>query len=135
MQEVVAHWIAECRLMIEQTRLLTLHAAHAMDTRGSQAARKQVKLHKVTSTLHCLLTLKCLSYFTRHQNTLLYKVGLLHVRSLTGLNISWVFRSFCALIIKTDAASSPQISPFATNIPRNLNYQELKVPESVFKSG
>lgn len=43
-QEVVAHWIAECRLMIEQTRLLTLHAAHAMDTRGSQAARKQVKV-------------------------------------------------------------------------------------------
>lgn len=29
--------------MIEQTRLLTLHAAHAMDTMGSRAARKQVK--------------------------------------------------------------------------------------------
>lgn len=43
LQEVVAHWIAECRLMIEQTRLLTLHAAHALDTMGSRAARKQVK--------------------------------------------------------------------------------------------
>lgn len=42
MQEVVAHWIAECRLMIDQTRLLTLHAARAMDVRGSRAARKQV---------------------------------------------------------------------------------------------
>lgn len=48
MQEVVAHWIAECRLMIEQTRLLTLHAAHAMDVQGSRAARKQVsKLHAI----------------------------------------------------------------------------------------
>lgn len=43
-QEVVAHWIAECRLMIEQARLLTLHAAHALDTVGSRAARKQVRL-------------------------------------------------------------------------------------------
>ncbi|XP_049895984.1 acyl-CoA dehydrogenase family member 11-like [Epinephelus moara] len=45
--EVVAHWIAECRLMIEQTRLLTLHAAHALDTLGSRTARKQVILPKV----------------------------------------------------------------------------------------
>lgn len=30
--------------MIEQTRLLTLHAAHALDTAGSKAARKQVLL-------------------------------------------------------------------------------------------
>lgn len=29
--------------MIEQTRLLTLHAAHALDKLGSRAARKQVK--------------------------------------------------------------------------------------------
>uniref|UniRef100_A0A3B4Z0I1 Acyl-CoA dehydrogenase family member 11 n=1 Tax=Stegastes partitus TaxID=144197 RepID=A0A3B4Z0I1_9TELE len=41
--EVVAHWIAECRLMIEQTRLLTLHAAHAVDTLGSRVASKQVE--------------------------------------------------------------------------------------------
>lgn len=43
-QEVVAHWIAECRLLVEQTRLLTLCAAKALDTLGSRAARKQVKL-------------------------------------------------------------------------------------------
>lgn len=43
LQEAVAHWIAECRLTIEQTRLLTLHAAHALDTVGGRAARKQVK--------------------------------------------------------------------------------------------
>lgn len=29
--------------MIEQTRLLTLRAAHALDTQGNRAARKQVK--------------------------------------------------------------------------------------------
>lgn len=47
--EVVAHWIAECRLMIEQTRLLTLHAAHALDTLGSRAARKQIAMIKVAA--------------------------------------------------------------------------------------
>lgn len=47
--EVVAHWIAECRLMIEQTRLLTLNAAHALDTRGSRAARKQIAMIKVAA--------------------------------------------------------------------------------------
>ncbi|AWP20566.1 putative acyl-CoA dehydrogenase family member 11 isoform 2 [Scophthalmus maximus] len=50
--EVVAHWIAECRLMIEQTRLLTLHAAHALDTAGSKAARKQ-------NTWLCFAALDC----------------------------------------------------------------------------
>ncbi|XP_029955970.1 acyl-CoA dehydrogenase family member 11 [Salarias fasciatus] len=47
--EVVAHWIAECRLMIDQARLLTLHAAHAVDTLGNQAARKQVAMIKVAA--------------------------------------------------------------------------------------
>ncbi|XP_077365281.1 acyl-CoA dehydrogenase family member 11 isoform X1 [Festucalex cinctus] len=47
--EVVAHWIAECRIMIEQTRLLTLSAAHALDTLGSRAARKQIALIKVAA--------------------------------------------------------------------------------------
>ncbi|KAG8009506.1 Acyl-CoA dehydrogenase family member 11 [Nibea albiflora] len=47
--EVVAHGIAECRLMIEQTRLLTLHAAHALDKLGSRAARKQIAMIKVAA--------------------------------------------------------------------------------------
>ncbi|XP_057680349.1 nephrocystin-3 [Corythoichthys intestinalis] len=47
--EVVAHWIAECRLMIEQTRLLMLCAAHALDTVGAHAARKQIALIKVAA--------------------------------------------------------------------------------------
>lgn len=47
--EVVAHWIAECRLAIEQTRLLTLNAAHALDTLGSRAARKQIAMIKVAA--------------------------------------------------------------------------------------
>ncbi|XP_038144905.1 acyl-CoA dehydrogenase family member 11 [Cyprinodon tularosa] len=47
--EVIAHWIAECRLMIEQTRLLTLSAAHALDTTGSRAARKQIAMIKVAA--------------------------------------------------------------------------------------
>uniref|UniRef100_A0A672S4M5 Acyl-CoA dehydrogenase family member 11 n=1 Tax=Sinocyclocheilus grahami TaxID=75366 RepID=A0A672S4M5_SINGR len=42
-QHVVAHWIAECRIAISQSRLLTLHAAHTLDTQGNKAARKQVK--------------------------------------------------------------------------------------------
>ncbi|XP_061661466.1 nephrocystin-3 isoform X2 [Syngnathoides biaculeatus] len=47
--EAVAHWIAECRLAIEQTRLLTLCAAHALDTLGGRAARKQIALIKVAA--------------------------------------------------------------------------------------
>ncbi|KAJ8376755.1 hypothetical protein SKAU_G00073350 [Synaphobranchus kaupii] len=47
--EVVAHWIAECRIAIDQTRLLTLHAAHSLDVQGSRAARKQVAMIKVVA--------------------------------------------------------------------------------------
>lgn len=57
--EVVAHWIAECRLMIEQTRLLTLHAAHALDTRGSQAARKQIAMIKVAAARMACKVIDC----------------------------------------------------------------------------
>ncbi|XP_034024406.1 acyl-CoA dehydrogenase family member 11 isoform X2 [Thalassophryne amazonica] len=47
--EVVSHWIAECRILIDQTRLLTLHAAHAVDTLGSRGARKQIAMIKVAA--------------------------------------------------------------------------------------
>lgn len=43
LQEVVAHWIAESRIAIEKIRLLTLKAAHSIDTLGSAGAKKEVK--------------------------------------------------------------------------------------------
>ncbi|NXN92990.1 ACD11 dehydrogenase, partial [Rhinopomastus cyanomelas] len=45
--EVVAHWIAESRLSIEQARLLTLRAASKIDTLGNRQARKEVAMAKV----------------------------------------------------------------------------------------
>ncbi|XP_059955002.1 acyl-CoA dehydrogenase family member 11 isoform X3 [Mesoplodon densirostris] len=41
-EEVVAHWIAESRIAIEEIRLLTLKAAHSIDTLGSSGAKKEV---------------------------------------------------------------------------------------------
>ncbi|XP_068437547.1 acyl-CoA dehydrogenase family member 11 [Clinocottus analis] len=57
--EVVAHWIAECRLMIEQTRLLTLHAARALDTQASRAARKQIAMIKVAAARMACKVVDC----------------------------------------------------------------------------
>lgn len=57
--EVVAHWIAECRLMIEQTRLLTLNAAHALDTLGSRVARKQIAMIKVAAARMACKVVDC----------------------------------------------------------------------------
>jgi acyl-CoA dehydrogenase len=39
--------IAECRIEIDQARLLTLHAAWLMDEHGAKAARKQISMIKV----------------------------------------------------------------------------------------
>uniref|UniRef100_A0A671QNK0 Acyl-CoA dehydrogenase/oxidase C-terminal domain-containing protein n=1 Tax=Sinocyclocheilus anshuiensis TaxID=1608454 RepID=A0A671QNK0_9TELE len=47
--EVVAHWIAECRITISQSRLLTLHAAHTLDTQGNKAGRKHIAMIKVAA--------------------------------------------------------------------------------------
>ena len=41
-QQTVRATIAECRLEIDQCRLMVLNAAHAIDSIGTKAARKQV---------------------------------------------------------------------------------------------
>lgn len=45
-QQVVQHWIAECRAEMDAARLLVLHVAEVIESEGAHAARDQISLIK-----------------------------------------------------------------------------------------
>ena len=49
-KDVFRSQIAECRLLIDQARLITLHAAWVVDSQGARAAQPQISAAKIITT-------------------------------------------------------------------------------------